>query len=99
LPELVKKHGSFDKFLANEKVLSYVIPNEDRVNYTTGIVMRSEYCVKNPVRSDLPGTGSFHSNGSNLGVTIKLPDYMTTPLHLHRTAFGAVRVSNYRTPH
>ena len=40
LPDLVKKHGSFDKFLADEKVFSYVIPNKDRVNYTTGIVMR-----------------------------------------------------------
>jgi len=37
LPDLVKKHGSFDKFLANEKVFSYVIPNKDRVNYTMGI--------------------------------------------------------------
>ena len=26
-----------DKFLANEKVFSYVIPNKDRMNYTTGI--------------------------------------------------------------
>lgn len=42
LPELVKKHGSFDQFLANEKVFSYVIPNKDRVNYTTGIVMSNE---------------------------------------------------------
>ena len=25
--------------LANEKVFSYLIPNKDRVNYTTGIVM------------------------------------------------------------
>jgi len=41
LPDLVKKHGSFDKFLANEKVFSYVIPNKDRVNYTTGIVLRN----------------------------------------------------------
>jgi hypothetical protein len=40
LPDLVKKHGSFDKFLANERVFSYVIPNRDRVNYTTGIVLR-----------------------------------------------------------
>jgi hypothetical protein len=40
LPDLVKKHGSFDNFLANEKVFSYVIPNKDRVNYTTGIVMK-----------------------------------------------------------
>ena len=39
LPDLVKKYGSFDKFLANEKVFSYVIPNKDRVNYTTGIVL------------------------------------------------------------
>ncbi len=35
------KHGSFDKFLASERVFSYVIPNKDRVNYTTGIVMAS----------------------------------------------------------
>ncbi len=41
LPDLVKKHGSFDRFLAHEKVFSYVIPNKDRVNYTTGIVMRN----------------------------------------------------------
>ncbi len=40
LPDLVRKHGSFDKFLASEKVFSYVIPNKDRVNYTTGIVLR-----------------------------------------------------------
>jgi hypothetical protein len=40
LPDLVKKHGSFDKFLASEKVFSYVIPNKDRVNYTTAIVLR-----------------------------------------------------------
>jgi hypothetical protein len=40
LPDLVKKHGSFDKFLANERVFSYVVPNKDRVNYTTGIVLR-----------------------------------------------------------
>jgi hypothetical protein len=39
LPDLVKKHGSFDKFLANEKVFSYVIPNKDRVNYTTGLAL------------------------------------------------------------
>jgi hypothetical protein len=39
LPDLVKKHGSFDKFLANEKVFSYVIPNEERVNYTTGLAL------------------------------------------------------------
>jgi hypothetical protein len=39
LPDLVKQHGSFDKFLANEKVFSYVIPNKDRVNYTTGITL------------------------------------------------------------
>ncbi len=37
LSDLVKQHGSFDNFLANEKVFSYVIPNKDRVNYTTGI--------------------------------------------------------------
>jgi hypothetical protein len=40
LPQLVKIYGSFDKFLANEKVFSYVIPNKDRVNYTTGIMLR-----------------------------------------------------------
>ena len=40
LPDLVKKHGSFDQFLTNEQVFSYVIPNRDRVNYTTGIVLR-----------------------------------------------------------
>jgi hypothetical protein len=40
LPDLVKQHGSFDKFLTNERVFSYVIPNRDRVNYTTGIVLR-----------------------------------------------------------
>jgi hypothetical protein len=40
LPDLVKRHGSFDKFLVNKKVFSYVIPNKDRVNYTTGIVMK-----------------------------------------------------------
>jgi hypothetical protein len=40
LPDLVKKHVSFDQFLLNEKVFSYVIPNRDRVNYTTGIVIR-----------------------------------------------------------
>jgi len=39
LPDLAKKHGSFDKFLTNEKVFSYVIPNKDRVNYTTGIAL------------------------------------------------------------
>ncbi len=42
LPDLVKKHGSFDKFLTNEKVFLYVIPNRERVNYTTGIVMSNE---------------------------------------------------------
>jgi hypothetical protein len=42
LPDLVKKHGSLDSFLANEKVFSYVIPNKDRVNYTTGIVMSNK---------------------------------------------------------
>ncbi len=42
LPDLVKRHGSFDKFLTNEKVFSYVIPNRDRINYTTGIVRREE---------------------------------------------------------
>ena len=35
-PELVKKHGSFDKCLANGKVVSSVIPNKDRVIYATG---------------------------------------------------------------
>jgi hypothetical protein len=37
LPNLIQQHGSFDAFLANEQVFSYVIPNRDRVNYTTGI--------------------------------------------------------------
>lgn len=45
LPDLVKKHGSFDKFLANEKVFSYVIPNKDRVNYTMGIVIGDNYAL------------------------------------------------------
>jgi len=40
LSDLITKHGSFDKFLANERVFSYVIPNKDRVNYTTGIAMK-----------------------------------------------------------
>jgi hypothetical protein len=39
LPDLVTKHGSFDKFLANEHVFSYVIPNKDRVNYTTELAL------------------------------------------------------------
>ncbi len=46
LPDLLGKHGSFDQFLVNEKVFSYVIPNRDRVNYTTGI---------NPPPGLLPG--------------------------------------------
>ncbi len=29
----------FDKFLADEQVFSCVIPNRDRINYTTGIVL------------------------------------------------------------
>ena len=37
LSELIQKYGSFDQFLAQERVFSYVIPNKDRVNYTTGI--------------------------------------------------------------
>jgi hypothetical protein len=37
LPDLIKQHSSLDKFLEAEKVFSYVIPNRDRVNYTTGI--------------------------------------------------------------
>jgi hypothetical protein len=37
LPALLQKHGSLDGFLAAEKVFSYVIPNKDRINYTTGI--------------------------------------------------------------
>lgn len=37
LSDLIKQHGSFDKFLAKEKVFSYVIPNFKRINYTTGI--------------------------------------------------------------
>jgi hypothetical protein len=39
LPELIQKHGAFDKFLENERVFSYVIPNKDRVNYTTGLAL------------------------------------------------------------
>ncbi len=39
LPDLIKQHGSFDKFLAKEQVFSYVIPNRDRINYTTGILL------------------------------------------------------------
>jgi len=38
-PRLTKKHGSFDKFLADEKVFSYVIPNKERVSYTMKIVV------------------------------------------------------------
>ena len=37
LLDLVKKHGLCDRFLANEKVVSYVILNRDRMNYTTGM--------------------------------------------------------------
>lgn len=37
LPALIQQHGSFDAFLVNEKVFSYVIPNKARVNYTVGI--------------------------------------------------------------
>jgi hypothetical protein len=37
LPDLVAKYGSLDKFLDAEKVFSYVIPNKDRINYTTEI--------------------------------------------------------------
>jgi len=40
LPTLIERHGSFDAFLANERVFSYVIPHKDRINYTTGIVTR-----------------------------------------------------------
>lgn len=40
LPELIQRHGSFDQFLANEKVFSYVIPNKDRLNYTTEMAMK-----------------------------------------------------------
>jgi hypothetical protein len=39
LSDIVKKHGSFDKFLTNKQVFSYVIPNKDRANYTTGITL------------------------------------------------------------
>ncbi len=35
LADVIQRHGSFDKFLADERVFSYVIPNKDRVNYTT----------------------------------------------------------------
>jgi hypothetical protein len=45
LPDLLHKHGSFDQFLLNEKVFSYVIPNRDRVNYTTGIVISDNYSL------------------------------------------------------
>jgi hypothetical protein len=48
LPDLVQKHGSFDNLLATEKVFSYVIPNKDRVNYTTGIVMRDTVIARKP---------------------------------------------------
>ena len=36
-PDFAKEHGSFGKFLANEKVFSYVIPNKDRLNDTKEI--------------------------------------------------------------
>lgn len=39
LPDLIQRHGSFDAFLANERVFSYVIPKRDRVNYTVGIAL------------------------------------------------------------
>jgi hypothetical protein len=39
LPTLIKQHGSFDAFLANEQVFSYVILNRDRINFTTAIVL------------------------------------------------------------
>ena len=38
LPDLIARHGSFDAFLSNERVFSYVIPNRNRINFTTGIV-------------------------------------------------------------
>ncbi|HEY4722106.1 MAG TPA: hypothetical protein VII92_09685 [Anaerolineae bacterium] len=37
LPDLIRQHGTFDQFLAHEKVFSYVLPNFNRINYTTGI--------------------------------------------------------------
>ena len=37
LPALLQKYGSLDGFLDAEQVFSYVIPNKDRINYTTGI--------------------------------------------------------------
>jgi hypothetical protein len=48
LPDLITQHGSFDKFLANENVFSYVIPNKDRVNYTTGIRLRGALPLRSP---------------------------------------------------
>ncbi len=39
LPNLIAQHGSFDAFLANERVFSYVIPNRNRINFTTGIAL------------------------------------------------------------
>jgi len=36
--EIVKRFGSLDKFLSDEKVFSYVFPYRDSVNYTSGIV-------------------------------------------------------------
>jgi hypothetical protein len=39
LPDLISRHGSFDAFLNNEHVFSYVIPNRNRINFTTGIVL------------------------------------------------------------
>jgi hypothetical protein len=39
LPDLIARHGSFDAFLSNERVFSYVIPNRNRINFTTGIVL------------------------------------------------------------
>ncbi len=42
LADVIRQHGSFDEFLANERVFSYVIPNKERVNYTTGIALRAE---------------------------------------------------------
>jgi hypothetical protein len=37
LSDRIKQYGSFDRFLAKEKVFSYVIPNFKRINYTSGI--------------------------------------------------------------
>lgn len=40
--EVARRFGSLDKFLADEKVFSYVFPYRDSVNYTNGIIHRDE---------------------------------------------------------